>query len=184
MLHPELVDVLFRPDTPHQDAWVGEVTGTPSRTEYVPLRYLSYRYVITFTHPGEYFGLGDADVEEFAPGMFTKGIVPHSDSRLIKFHRAEADVTDAEGAYNPAKWRLGRPREVFQFGDYLLKAIAQHSVVVPQTVEYYYMATNTKLESLYGRIFGKRVVDDNLRLFEPILGSPGELYGYRKKADV
>lgn len=185
MLDANQINGLFLPDNAGQgDGWIGEVSFSPDRTEYVPFRYLSYRFVVTFTHPGQYFGLNDEEVQEVAPDMIKNGVIPDISSRLIKFYRAEADHSDPVGAYNPKMWPLASKRQVFQFGDILRTAICQHSLTLPQTTEYYYMATNTKLETFYGRIFGKTDVDDNFCLFEPILGSPGELYGYRKKANV
>lgn len=181
MLDANVIEQLFHPDKGGQDAWVGEVAISPSRTEYVPFRYASLKYVMTFTHPGDYFGIDDAGVREFAPTMYTKGIVPDDSSRLIKFHRADVDATDPDSAYNPAKWPLKSPRQIFEFGDFLCDTVTQHALAVPETVEYYYMATNVKLERFYGRIFKKMGSCNKICSFEPILSSKGELYGYRKK---
>jgi hypothetical protein len=174
MLSQEQQEMLFQ-DAPDQPLWIGNAKALADRIEAVPFKYDALRYVMVFMHPVEYIG-GEAELPDYSR-TWADGYMPNSTVRLVKFLRAEA----VDELFTPSAWPLRRRNGIFELGSVLRDAWAQHQASLPETQQYFYMATDERLGKFYGRIFTKSSTNGILASFEPILEPLGDFYGYRKK---
>lgn len=173
MLNKDQKKLLFR-NAPADPLWVGVAHAVTDKTEAVPFKFDGLRFTMVFMHPSEYYG-GDEGLAENAK-LWADGYMPHPSARLIKFFRADA----TDDLFQPKAWKLTNRAGIFQMGQVLNLAWAQHQVGMPQTAEYFYMATDERLQRFYDRIFVKSSANGGSNGFKPIQESTGDFYGYRK----
>lgn len=166
--------LLFQ-DAPEVPLWIGSPQALSARIEAVPFKYDALKYVMVFMHPAEYLG-NEADIPAYSQA-WANGYMPQQAARLVKFLRAEA----ADDIFKPDAWPLANRHGIFELGTVLRDAWSQHQNSVPDTDQYFYMATDARLAKFYGRIFVKSSTAGPLSVFEPILEPLGDFYGYRKK---
>jgi hypothetical protein len=109
------------------------------------------RHVVFFADVLAYSGNNPELVRETAHA-WNGGFVPASNSRLVKFLRAEAD---AERMFYPGDWPLPNPNMIWQFSEALSMALLGHALAYPQTSQYFYMPQTGKLDALYNRLARK-----------------------------
>ncbi|MCE1181574.1 MAG: hypothetical protein LWW81_04600 [Rhodocyclales bacterium] len=179
-INDELRRILFAEAPTESAAWLGIPFGLETDVEVVPIQFLTTRYLVFFTNIVQEFG-GDLAFAEEMAASWSGGFIPDMQHRLVKFFRADAD--DQDSIFDPTRWKLENPRQIFQFGRLLISTILMHAEQLPTIRQYLFKPEDARLEKFYSRIFLSNRSTCADAGFAPILGinvDEGGFYGYQR----
>jgi len=155
-------------------SWTGNVFLADHGRELVPFRFAGHRYLLILGTP-----LYEAGGEESLFSMtsaWAAGYRPKVQSRIIKFARADA----MDGHFDPSLWRLVNAKQIFGFCDVLQAAIESYIAAKPEVEQFFFWPTNSKLETLYRRVFRSLNSGCLAGQFLSILETLGVFNGYQR----
>ena len=171
-----LKDYLFQ-GAPQDCAWIGDIFPlTTNAEELVPVRFGRQDFLVGFSSPLYAAGNSDELLNTLSESD-ADGFDFHPSARLVKFTRLEATSSNQ---YNPEAWNLDKAEQIYQFSQTLGQAVVAHAEALSACQQYFFWATNERLELLYKRTF--RYIDRTCLPgeFEPILEKTGVLNGYQR----
>ncbi|NLY28158.1 MAG: hypothetical protein GX049_11550 [Alcaligenaceae bacterium] len=155
--------------------WIsGEVIVLAEHLEVVAFQFDQDRYLMFFSALEATLGT-DPDLAEDVLQNWVGTFRPAKDHRLIKFIRADAN--DPEQMFDYHLWPLRNPRQVFQFGQFLVDVAMQHWQTMRYITQYLYQPAYPALTKLYQRTL-KNHEGCRQAGFRPILNSDIESGGY------
>lgn len=155
--------------------WIsGEVIALEEHMEVVAFQFDRDRYLMFFSALEATLGT-DRDLAEEVLQSWVGAFRPANDHRLVKFVRAEA--SDPKQMFDHHLWPLRNPRQVFQFGRFLVDVAMQHWLTMPHITQYLYQPAYPALTRLYQRAL-KNHEGCRQAGFRPILNSDIESGGY------
>jgi hypothetical protein len=178
---PDKLDGWFRGFPEITSHFVGEPwIVEQDRVELVPFQFSGHRYLCWFADIVHEVG-GDATELQMYADAWADGYVPHRQSRLIKFLRA--DVHTVDEMYDPSKWQLNNPRDIFSFGEFLVEAVWIHAQYFEGIKQYFFKPSNLSLLKFYERILSAWngvISEHGFCRIHVIEGNDGGFIGYER----
>lgn len=161
--------------------WIGVPVEIAEEVEVLPVQFGFSRFLMFFANAVYEIG-GDQELLHSMAASWTGGFQPDEHNRLVKFIRA--DAKDPELVFDPDQWKLGNPRQIFQFGELLVRAVLFHAELHADVTQYFFKPENERLKGFYRRAFSSFQSACPSMKFAPILSidvDEGGFYGYQRK---
>lgn len=154
--------------------WIGAVQEISAGRELVPIHFYGARYLVAFLSPVT--EAGDHTSLAVSVNVFASGFMPHEESRVVKFWRADAEVLPLD----PQHWKLKDRYKMTTFCTTLCKAVAIHAYTFTNCLQYFYLPANEDLERLYEKLHKRHFSSgkSSFLAFTPILKPPPATTGF------